>query len=290
MELKKPRMATLLNLLMVLLGNLVYVLSVKLFVLPANLISCGTTGLGLIVSHLTDLSLSGFILIFNMCMLAVGWWGFGRRFVMTTVFSSLFYPMALEVLNRLLGDIRITENLLLNVLFGGMGLGMSLGLVVRGGASTGGMDIPPLLLKKFFHIPVSASLWVFDFCIMLGQMAFHPAEDLLYGVLLLITISVTLNKTLLFGTSRTEVKLISSHSAQIRDAILSQIDRGCTVLHGEGGYRRESAEVILSVVSNYELPRIERLARDIDPTCFMIINRVSEVWGRGFSHDKHYEE
>ena len=147
MELKKPHMATLLNLLMVLLGNVTYVLSVKLFVLPANLISCGTTGLGLIVSHLTDLSLSGFILIFNMCMLAVGWWGFGRRFVMTTVFSSLFYPMALEVLNRLLGDIRITENLLLNVLFGGMGLGMSLGLVVRGGASTGGMDIPPLLLK-----------------------------------------------------------------------------------------------------------------------------------------------
>ena len=289
MELKKPRMATLLNLLMVLLGNLVYVLSVKLFVLPANLISCGTTGLGLIVSHLTDLSLSGFILIFNMCMLAVGWWGFGRRFLMTTVFTSVFYPVGLEILNRLVGDVRITDNQLLTVLFAGMGLGMSLGLVVRGGASTGGMDIPPLLLKKFYHIPVSASLMVFDFLIMLGQMAFHPAEDLLYGVLLLITISVTLNKTLLFGTSRTEVKIISSRSSEIRDAILSQIDRGCTVLHGEGGYRRESAEVILSVVSNYELPRIERLARDIDPTCFMIINRVSEVWGRGFSHDKHYQ-
>ncbi len=289
MKLKKPRLDIWLNLLMVLLGNVVYVFSVKFFVLPANLISCGTTGLGLIVSKLANIPLPAFIFVFNMCMLAVGWWGFGRRFVMTTVFSSLFYPLALEVLNRLLGDIRITENILLNVLFAGMGLGMSLGLVVRGGASTGGMDIPPLLLKKFFHIPVSASLWAFDFLIMLGQMAFHPAEDLLYGVLLLITISVTLNKTLLFGTSRTEVKIISSRSSEIRDAILSQIDRGCTVLHGEGGYRHEKAEVILSVVSNYELPRIERMARDIDPTCFMIINRVSEVWGRGFSHDKHYE-
>lgn len=289
MKLKKPRPATWMNLLLVLLGNVIYVLSVKFFVLPSNLISCGTTGLGMIVSNLTKIPLSGFILVFNLCMLMVGWWGFGRRFVMTTVFSSLFYPIGLEVLNRLLGDVRITENLLLNVLFAGMGLGVSLGLVVRGGASTGGMDIPPLLLKKFFHIPVSASLWVFDFVIMLGQMAFHPAEDLLYGVLLLITISVTLNKTLLFGTSRTEVKIISTHSSEIRDAILSRIDRGCTVLHGEGGYRRENAEVILSVVSNYELPRIERLAREIDPTCFMIISRVSEVWGRGFSHDKHYE-
>lgn len=289
MKLKKPRLDTLLNLLMVLFGNIVYVLSVKFFVLPANLISCGTTGLGLIVSNLTNISLSVFIFLFNMCMLIVGWWGFGRRFVMTTVFTSVFYPVALELLNRLLGDVRITDNLLLNVLFAGMGLGMSLGLVVRGGASTGGMDIPPLLLKKHFHIPVSASLMAFDFCIMLGQMAFHPMEDLLYGVLLLITISITLNKTLLFGTSRTEVKIISSRSAEIRDAILSQIDRGCTVLHGEGGYRREQTEVILSVVSNYELPRIERMARDIDPTCFMIISRVSEVWGRGFSYDKHDE-
>lgn len=287
MKLKKPGLGAWLNLLCILLGNVAFVLSVKFFVLPSNLISCGTTGLGMIVSNLTKIPLSGFILVFNLCMLLVGWWGFGRRFVMTTVFSSLFYPIGLEVLNRLLGDVRVTENLLLNVLFAGMGLGMSLGLVVRGGASTGGMDIPPLLLKKFFHIPVSASLWVFDFGIMLGQMAFHPAEDLLYGVLLLITISVTLNKTLLFGTSRTEVKIISSRSSEIRDAILSQIDRGCTVLHGEGGYRREHAEVILSVVSNYELPRIERLARDIDPTCFMIISRVSEVWGRGFSYDKY---
>ena len=287
MKLKKPRLDKWLNLSCILLGNVTFVLSVKLFVLPADLISCGTTGLGLIVSDLTNIPLSGFILVFNLCMLAVGWWGFGRRFLMTTVFSSFFYPIGLAVLDHLLGEVRITQNILLNVLFAGMGLGMSLGLVVRGGASTGGMDIPPLLLKKFFHIPVSVSLMVSDFMIMLGQMAFHPVEDLLYGILLLITVSVTLNKTLLFGTSRTEVKIISSRSSQIRDAILSQIDRGCTVLHGEGGYRREDAEVILSVVSNYELPRIERLARDIDPTCFMIINRVSEVWGRGFSYDKY---
>ena len=289
MKLKKALADSWFNLLLVLLGNVVYEFSIKFFVLPANLISCGTTGLGFIVTNLTSIPLSAFIFVFNMCMLLVGWWGFGRRFVMTTVFTSVFYPVGLEILNRLLGDVRITDNQLLTVLFAGMGLGMSLGLVVRGGASTGGMDIPPLLLKKNFHIPVSASLMVFDFCIMLGQMAFHPVEDLLYGILLLITISVTLNKTLLFGTSRTEVKIISSHSSEIREAILSQIDRGCTVLHGEGGYRRESAEVILSVVSNYELPRIERLARDLDPTCFMIINRVSEVWGRGFSHDKHYQ-
>jgi uncharacterized membrane-anchored protein YitT (DUF2179 family) len=150
------------------------------------------------------------------------------------------------------------------------------------------MDIPPLLLQKFLRIPVSVSLVFFDFCIMVSQMAFHPLEDLLYGILLLMTISYALNKVTLFGTSKTEVKIISPKAPQIRDAILSKVDRGCTILHGEGGYLHQPTEVILSIVSNHELLKIEHLAREIDPESFVIINRVSEVWGRGFSYGKKY--
>ena len=272
--------------LMVIVGNCIYALSVKLFVLPANLISCGTTGIALVVNQLTGIPISEFIFVFNMAMLALGWWVLGRQFAMTTILSSLFYPIALEFLNRTLGDVRVTDNQILNVLFAGMGLGISLGIVLRGGASTGGMDIPPLILKKLFRIPVSVSLWFFDFCIMLCQMTFHPVEDLLYGVLLLIVISISLNKVMLLGTSRTEVKIISEESDAIRQAILSQVDRGCTILHGKGGYLGRETEVIMSVISNHELPKIERLARAIDPNCFMIISQVTEVWGRGFSYSK----
>ena len=279
-----------LSLLLVLLGNCVYTLTVKLFLIPANLISCGTTGIALVVSRYTGIPLSGFIFAFNLVMLAVGWVVLGRNFALTTVFSSLFYPIALEVLNRLLGDVVVTEDMLLNTLFAGLGLGLSLGMVIRGGASTGGMDIPPLVLNKFFHIPVSATLWAFDFCIMLAQMTFHPLEDLLYGVLLLMVISFALNKVLLMGTSRTEVKIVSNKSDDIRIAILSQVDRGVTILHGEGGYLHTPTQIILSVVSNHEMPKIERLARSIDPDCFMIVSRVTEVWGRGFSHSKEYRK
>lgn len=275
-----------LSLLMVIGGNILYTLSVKLFLLPANLMSCGTTGIALVVNHLTDIPVSAFILVFNIAMLCVGWVVLGRQFAMTTVLSSLMYPITLEILNRILGDVVVTDNMLLNVLFAGMGLGISLGIVMRGGASTGGMDIPPLVLKKFFRIPVSASLWVFDFCIMLAQMAYHPLEDLLYGVLLLIVISIALNKILLLGTSRTEVKIVSEKATEIRDAILSRVDRGVTLLHGEGGYLQRQTEVIMSIVSNYEVTKIQQVARDIDPDCFMIISQVTEVWGRGFSYAK----
>ena len=278
--------ARFLSLVLVLLGNLIYVLAVKLFLLPANLISCGTTGIALVINELFGIPMSSFILVFNIVMLGVGWLVLGRQFAMSTIVSSLFYPIALGILDSLLGDLQVTDNILLNVLFAGMGLGLGLGLVLRGGASTGGMDIPPLILKHYFRIPVSASLWVFDLFIMLAQMSYHPLEDLLYGILLLISISLTLNKIMLFGTSKTEVKIISEEAVAIRDAILSQVDRGCTLLHGEGGYLHNPTEVILSIVSNHELPKIERLARDIDPNCFVIISHVSEVWGRGFTYGK----
>ena len=136
----------------------------------------------------------------------------------------------------------------------------------------------------------SASLWVFDFFIIMLQMTYHTPEDLLYGLLLILTVSMTLNKVLLMGTSRTEVKIVSTKAELIRDAILSKVDRGVTMLHGAGGYSGKETEIIMSIVSNYELPKIEQLARAIDPDCFMIVTRVTEVWGRGFTYSKHYAE
>ena len=275
-----------LSLLMVIGGNMLYALTVKLFLLPANLISCGTNGIALVMNHYLHIPMTLFIFLFNTLMLSIGWMVLGRKFAMTTVLSSVLYPVLLEALNRTLGDVAVTDNILLNTLFAGLGLGISLGIVMRAGASTGGKDIPPLILKKRFGIPVSASLWVFDFCILLTQMFFHKAEDLLYGIVLLLTISTALNKVMLLGTSRTEVKIISEKSTEIRDAILSRVDRGVTMLHGAGGYSGKETEVIMSVISNYELPKIEQLARSIDPACFMIVSQVTEVWGRGFTYGK----
>ena len=277
-----------LSLTAVILGNLLYAATVTLFILPAKLISCGTTGIALVVEHVLGIPISYFVMVFNLVMLALGWVALGKSFAMTTVLSSLIYPVLLNICGALFGSLRITDNLLLNVLFGGMGLGIALGVVIRAGASTGGMDIPPLILKKYLRIPVPVGLWAFDFVIMLCQMFYHTAEDLLYGVLLLMVISVTLNRVMLAGTSKTEIKIISEKSLEIRDNVLSKVDRGVTLLHGEGGYLGHPTEVILSVVSNHELPRIERIAREIDPTCFMIVSRVTEVWGRGFSYSKQY--
>ena len=274
----------------VILGNVFYAFVIKLFLLPGNLMTGGTTGIGLVVKHFTGTSISGFVLVFNIVMLIVGWTLLGKKFALTTVISSFTYPIALEAANHIFGDLVITTDPMLNTIFAGLGIGIGLGIVIRTGASTGGMDIPPLVLNKYFRIPVSVSLNIFDMLILVLQIVYNPPERVLYGVLLVMIYTTVLDKVLMMGNTKTEVKIISSQVEEIRQAILAQVDRGVTMLYGEGGYRQEQTQIVLSIVSNRELPRVEKLIRHIDPEAFMIVSRVTEVRGRGFSLSKHYGE
>lgn len=274
----------------VILGNVFYAFVIRLFLLPGNLMTGGTTGIGLVVKHFTGTSISGFVLVFNIVMLIVGWTLLGKKFALTTVISSFTYPIALEAANHIFGDLVITTDPMLNTIFAGLGIGIGLGIVIRTGASTGGMDIPPLVLNKYFRIPVSVSLNVFDMLILVLQIVYNPPERVLYGVLLVMIYTTVLDKVLMMGNTKTEVKIISSQVEEIRQAILAQVDRGVTMLYGEGGYRQKQTQIVLSIVSNRELPQVEKLIRHIDPEAFMIVSRVTEVCGRGFSLSKHYGE
>ena len=289
MKLSKIGLPDVKSLVMVVAGNFLYALMVKLFLLPANLAIGGTNGIAMMINHFWDISISGFVLIFNVIMLGVGWLILGKGFALTTLASSFLYPFFLEVCNRIFGDLVLTNDLLLCTLFFGGGIGVALGLVIRAGASTGGMDIPPLVLNKLLGIPVSVGLYAFDFCILLTQIFIRPAENVLYGIVVTLIYTVVLDKMLLLGNSRTELKIVSSKSREICDAILKQVDRGVTLLNGEGGYKGSPTQLVLTVISNRELIKVEKLIHRIDPECFLVVSRVSEVRGRGFSLNKHYQ-
>ena len=277
------------TILLVAAGNFLYALTVKLFLLPAGLATGGTTGIALAVRHLSGLSVSLFILIFNILMLLLGYLCLGKQFALTTILSTFLYPLALSLFDWLPADLTLTKDLLLCTVFSGLGIGLSLSIVIRAGASTGGMDIPPLILNKYFKFPVSMGLYLFDVLILLAQAFFHAPEEILYGILLVLIYTVVVDKMLFIGASKIEVKIISEQSADIREEILQQLDRGVTMLSGEGGYLHFSTQIIMTVVSGRELPKVEKLARSIDPECFMVITRVNEVSGRGFSLKKEYK-
>ena len=276
------------SLLAVIFGNFLYALTVKLFLVPSGLVTGGTTGMALAANHVFDIPISGFVLAFNVLMLLVGLLILGKAFAVTTLASTFLYPAFLELCEWVLGDLILTNDLLLCTVFSGLGIGIALGVVIRAGASTGGMDIPPLVLKKLFGVPVSVSMYAFDVCILLMQALFRPAENILYGIVLVIIYTVTLDKMLLLGSCRTELKIVSPKCREIADAILTQVDRGVTLLEAEGGYLHGKTQLVLSIISNQELIKVEKLVHQIDPECFMVVSRVSEVRGRGFSMKKNY--
>ncbi len=277
------------DIFIVLIGNLLYACGIALFVLPGGLMTGGTTGIALFVNHLSDIPISTFVLIFNTVMFLLGFFILGKKFAATTAISTFCYPLWLQLVQELAGDYVITKDPVLCMIFGGLLIGASLGLVIRSGASTGGMDIPPLVLNKLFHIPVSVMLYVFDLLILLLQ-AFHcTGEEILYGILLVLVYTMVLDKFLMIGTSKMEIKVVSQKSDEIRHAILEQIDRGVTLLDGRTGYLQQETEVLLSVVSTRELSRTRRLIHSIDSSAFLIISRVTEVRGRGFTQDKEYK-
>ena len=277
-----------LGLLLVVLGNALYAFGVAAFLLPGGLITGGTTGIALFIRHCFPISISVFVLGFNLVMLLLGLTVLGRKFAATTVLSSLLYPVLLELWERVLPAQSITQDVILCTAFGGMCIGAGLGIVIRTGASTGGMDIPPLVLNRLFHLPVAPMLYGFDMVILLLQALFSDWEQILYGILLVLIYTAVLNKALVLGQQKVEVKVVSEKVEEIRRAVLSRVDRGGTLLQSRTGYMLRETEMLLSVVSPTELGKVERLIHTIDPEAFLIVSRVSEVSGRGFSRAKRY--
>jgi len=278
------------RILVIVFGNLLYSAGVALFVLPTGIICGGTTGLSLVFHHLLGISVSGFVAVSNTVMFAIGWWILGKKFALTTLISTFLFPAFLSLFERLHYLQNLTSDPLLSTLYAGALIGIGIGLVFRSGASTGGLDIPPLVLNKKLGLNVSFLMYVTDTLILVAQLFFSDKEQVLYGIFLVIIYTTVLNKTMLFGKSQIQVKIVSFKHEAIIDMILNHLDRGLTLLHARTGYRCTETELVLSVISPRELPRLKAMVAEIDPEAFVMISQVTEVSGMGFSRERIYPE
>ena len=277
------------NILLVLLGNALYALAVDIFVLPCGLITGGTTGLALATRYWLDVPVAGFVLVSNIIMFVVGALAMGRWFAFNTALSTFCYPLFLDLFARIPGIDSFTRDPMLGTVFAGVLIGVAIGLVIGAGASSGGMDIPPIVLNKYFGLPVGAVMYLLDFVILIGQMVFADKEQILYGILLVLLYTVILEKVSVLGHSKIQVKILSEKNDDIRRIILRVLDRGCTVLHAQTGYTGTERDMLLTVVTNRELAKLNHLVLETDPQAFIIISSVNEVHGRGFTLQKIYK-
>ena len=276
------------TLFLIILGNSIYTFSVVMFVQPNGLVTGGTTGIALFLNRTIDFPVPVFVGIFNIAMFLLGWVILGKKFAVTTVISTLYYPVALAAFDVLLKDVPRTNDLMLATICGALLIGAGIGIVIRAGASTGGMDIPPLVLNKKWNIPVAYSLYAFDVIILLMQFVATEMDAVLYGIIMVLIYTIVLNKVLVMGNSKVQVKIISKKYEEINQAIISELDRGSTLFEIEGGYLRNHSLAVLTVLEDRELPKLNAVVKGIDPKAFMIVNQVTEVRGRGFTLEKKY--
>ena len=274
------------NILWILAGNTAYALAVVMFILPGGLITGGTTGLALFFYHQLGIPIQAFVTVFNVTMFLVGAAVLGKTFALTTVISTFYYPLILSVFQKLPELGKVTDDSLLAVIFAGLLIGGGIGVVIRSGASTGGMDIPPLVLNKITGVSVSGAMNVMDTAILLLQIVCSDREKVLYGILLVLIYTSVLNKVLLLGQAKMQVKIVSEHYEEINQAIASELDRGVTLFRSRTGHLKRDGYVVMSVVNNRELVQMNQLIQKIDPQAFIVIHQVNEVRGRGFTLKK----
>lgn len=270
-------------------GNAVLAFGVAAFVLPQGMIMGGATGLGIVISKVWGIDLSLAVAVMNLLLFVIGAAILGRKFAFTTIVSTLVYPFLLSFFSGMEWVAHLTDNRMLAALYAGMLMGLGVGIVIRLGASTGGMDIPPLILNKKLGIPVAVSMYVLDFAILLLQVISADQEQVLYGILIVILSSVMLNYVSLAGQKKIQVLIISECYQEIRDALLKELDLGATLFHIETGYFQNSGKAVLCITSARKMYAVNRMVQAIDRKAFTSVTQIHEVRGRGFTLDRNYQ-
>lgn len=288
--------------LIVILGNAITAAASAFIIIPNDFTMGGTTGLGLFVRNLTNKEWAVTLTVYaaNIALFILGAVLLGKKFAVATLAGTLLYPSFLSLwqfVNGKLGSpflIRPVEGFttdinqpLLGVIFGALFFGLGIGIVVRVGASTGGTDVPPLILHKYFNFPVSAGMWILDISIVLLQFAANVGmENILYGVLIMMISSFIVDKVSMIGTKRAQVKILSKKHEEIRKLILNKLNRGVTLLNGKTGFLKDDCYMILTIVSFRDVVKLRNAVQKIDPEALFMVSTISEVRGRGFSSDR----
>ncbi|MDO9574806.1 MAG: YitT family protein [Candidatus Contubernalis sp.] len=262
-----------------LLGSLIMTLGLNMFLIPNIIASGGVSGLGIIIFHTLNIPVGLTILISNIPLFIAAWKFLGTKFVIRSLAGSLFLPLLVEGLSFLPV---ITTDLLLASIYGGILLGIGLGIVFRSGSSTGGTALAAQLLHYSIGLSTGQSLLGIDFIIIAFAGLVFSAELAMYALISLIVTSKVIDLVQEGLSIAKACYIISDSGPEIGQAIKSDLDRGYTVLKGQGGFTGQEKEILLCVVSQAEVTSLKKIVWHIDPESFVIVSNVHEVLGEGF--------
>lgn len=282
----------LVDFLVILLGNTCIALAVAFFVIPNKLLVGGTAGIAVLVNAFWAIPEEIVINVLIYVLFVAGAIVLGREFFFKTITSTLVYPVLLALatdLYELIPQELIHTDTLTSIICSGLLVGFGLGVVYRRHASTGGMDILPLIVNKYTGIPLHILLLAVDgITVLLGVIA-YGLQASIYGVISVVLSSFVLDKTILLGAKKVkQVQIISQESDNILKKILADLDRGCTIVESRGGYTNEKRDMLMVVVPINQYQKLIDTVHAIDKSAFVIVSDINEIRGRGFTLRRDY--
>jgi uncharacterized membrane-anchored protein YitT (DUF2179 family) len=269
--------------LQIVLGCAIMGLSYSLFLIPQHLVPGGVSGLAIILNYFIKLPVGAMIIVLNIPIFIFGLRTMGKKYVLKSLAGMLISSVMIDLFNQVLKVPAATDNKILASIYGGILLGIGLGIVFRGHASTGGSDIVGMVVSKYTGISIGFGIMITDFIIISASgFAFRELEAPLYGYIVLFLSTKVIDLILEGWTYSKLVIITSSRTVEIEKFILNTLERSGTALKSRSLYLNREGEIILTVIHRKQLAELRDFIKEIDPQAFVIINDTYDVLGKGF--------
>jgi len=268
----------------VLTGSVITSMGVNLFLVPNKIAAGGVTGLATVVYYLTGLPVGIIMLLLNIPLFLIGIKVLGRSFGIKTLFATLSLSLAIDLLAPFVSS--VSDDLLLASIFGGLLVGLGLGLVLKQDASTGGTDLGAKIIHKMIsYISVGQLLLIIDaFIVLTAALVFKNYELGLYAVISLFILSRVIDAVIVGVNYTKAVHIISDKPDEISQKLVFEMNHGMTRLSGKGMYSGKEKNVLLCIIRRRDLPHLKSVVSKIDNNAFIFVTDVREVLGEGFSN------
>jgi uncharacterized membrane-anchored protein YitT (DUF2179 family) len=273
------------NLFLLTVGGVLSAFALKCIANPHDFVSGGIYGTSMLIVYATDtLGIAAWYALLNIPVLFIGWFFLSRRFMLYTIYCIAVTTVATQLMTF---DAGITDKTLAAIAAGTL-CGAGSGIAMRSLGSDGGLNIISLILNQKYNFNVGTFNIIYNFLLFIVALPIINVDKVLYSMIITYLTSSMTNYFMGMFDERKLVFIISEHYQAIAQSIMRHLGRGCTLLHGQGAFTRQEREVLLTVVHNIQLKRLEELVYTVDPQAFLIIENTHLVLGKGFSQRKQY--
>ena len=277
---------TIIDYIVITIGATIFSLGVVMFSAPNNIAPGGVSGIGTMLNHLFNIPIGSVIIAVNIPLFIFSFKKFGKKFFYKSLYATILTSTFIDILPLVLEKHYIYSPLLASI-FGGVAIGVGVGIIFLRGGTTGGADILAKLIKfKHPHLSLGTLVFIIDSVIVVSTLfVYRSIEALLYSTILFFVTSRAVD-TIIFGAAKSKMLLIiTSHPKEISKKIMEEIGHGVTLIPALGGYTDNQKTILLSVVRPNEAHEINKFVKEIDRSAFTVITESTEVLGYGFQNN-----